>query len=186
MKTPNYIAARFAWDGGDQDTNEYPGYYDPSEHWNGFACPFFEREVAEQILKDCGDKFLWTGDVCHIPEQEMVIEPDVIVINGIQKTVWAVGAYHWTWQVDTEEEEITLKTFEVQLISTTTATKYVEAANEEEAMKLASNHVTDWGKEEVIETRYEAEVMPETPKGEYILTKDGWRDPHGIIEPFDE
>ena len=76
--------------------------------WNGWVCPRFTREVAEQyvadhmalnVLTDDDPRLVWEGDtivIKHHPSSEWddeIIEPDA---DGM----YAIGAFSWCWSED--------------------------------------------------------------------------------------
>lgn len=87
----------------------FDGYTD-GEVWNGFASPYFERAVAEQILKSShkrGYRALYDQEqdafiVSH-SDDPTDYEPEVfgaqkILVDGKELNVYPVGAYSWTWR----------------------------------------------------------------------------------------
>lgn len=86
-----------------EDGPIYEGYT-KGNHWNGWACPYFTREVADQIARevnadapDCtmcydkaNDAFAYKG----------YMEEEVVIFKGenIQgKHLYPIGAYSWIW-----------------------------------------------------------------------------------------
>lgn len=109
-----YRSGRFLIDGSDGD---YEGYTDGSL-WNGWACPVFERSVADLIVADL------TTSASH---NESVSEPSVVYeqesdsyrvdedgndpvwfgrenihINGREVGVYTLGTRYWTWEESQE------------------------------------------------------------------------------------
>lgn len=105
---------RFAID----ENKAFEGWHEPSVRWNGFACPFFEREAAEEIARYC---LAWGTD-CHFDEEEDAFvfvrhgapegedEPftgqDIATPEGT-KHVYAIGAWCWVWTEAEKEEDDT-------------------------------------------------------------------------------
>lgn len=103
----NYVADTFTID----DETEYTGYHVPTERWNGWATPVFEKEVAMHILADTNTPYKWSAklgnelfyDPEHDPDGESGNEqwtsagPIKITVNGEQKEVYEIGPYNWTW-----------------------------------------------------------------------------------------
>lgn len=98
--------AVFCFDGHTDTT--FPGYTN-GDTWNGWACPYFERDIAEQVAEywmeihednpDEGfeseydprrDAFLF-----HEPVHDEPLIFESTEVEG--KRLYAVGAYHWTW-----------------------------------------------------------------------------------------
>jgi hypothetical protein len=101
-------------------TREYTGYT-RHDSWNGWACPYFEKAVADQIMADLeadaseagslmtliyNDEF--DHDAYDVVEQSEdnedasdVIDTvhgfDLVTVDGIRH-VFAVGVGLWTWQ----------------------------------------------------------------------------------------
>lgn len=94
----------------DMNNEFYEGYSDPNFRWNGWACPYFEKEVADYIAsivtdnETCileyneeQDKYFYT-----VMEGGEIIETDYFekrIINtpeGI-KEVYPIGSCNWIW-----------------------------------------------------------------------------------------
>lgn len=82
---------------------------DPSQRWNGFACPFFTREqlsaLFTMINEGGGMKArLDSDDIVRVisPDygEDEPEEFDATVVDGVQ--MWAVGAWCWAWDTDPE------------------------------------------------------------------------------------
>lgn len=81
------------------------------ETWNGWECPYFSRETAEQILKASErNGYRWRYDdkadaylVNHLDDPEDFeperFEKNIIRIGDFEIAVYAVGAYSWTWAI---------------------------------------------------------------------------------------
>lgn len=83
--------------------------YTKGDTWNGWACPYFEREVAKQVAKrfveihENGPEEGYEAE--YDPERDAFVfhesvyeEP--VVFNSVEidgKELYPVGAYHWTW-----------------------------------------------------------------------------------------
>ncbi|GAB4523355.1 MAG: hypothetical protein OHK0046_36950 [Anaerolineae bacterium] len=85
--------------------------YTAGEMWNGWACPFFEREEAEKVLSASeANGYRWehnavddTYIVRHVDDpadyEAEIISPVTIQVNDIGTIkAYAIGAYSWTWQ----------------------------------------------------------------------------------------
>lgn len=81
------------------------------ETWNGWQCPYFTRETAEQILKASErNGYRWQYDetsdtylVQHSADPTD-FEPDrfeevKIEIEGLETKAYAIGAYSWAWEI---------------------------------------------------------------------------------------
>jgi hypothetical protein len=75
------------------DEKSYDGYTF-GEKWNGFECPYFEKDVADQIMKDMDGRF--ENDTYKFEGSEDFEPQDIDTEDG-KKKVWAIGAYSWTW-----------------------------------------------------------------------------------------
>lgn len=96
------------------DTNEktYEGYTDGTL-WNGWECPWFTKEVAEEMMKDLNKEGVRTEydeeRDSYIVEVEQCDEPDVfdgadvVTEDGI-KHLYPIGAWCWIWDEVMEEE----------------------------------------------------------------------------------
>lgn len=91
----------------------YEGYTD-GRLWNGWACPWFIKEVAEQIMRDLNKDGVKTE---YDEERDSYIvyqvdgEPDVfdgadvVTDDGIQR-LYPIGAWYWIWD-EAQEEYVT-------------------------------------------------------------------------------
>ena len=116
----NVRKAKFYIDGlGD---GIYPGFTE-GDHWNGFACPFFEKETGMKII----DAWIAAGKEIT-PEVEYTASFDLetdsfyfdddcgdgsiqfegldIVYEGKTVHVYPIGASFWVWDEFSEEEEV--------------------------------------------------------------------------------
>jgi len=92
----------------EEDTG-FEGFTD-GQTWNGWACPYFDFEAAIRVL-NASEK---NGYRWHFDEEENVFlirhvedaddfEPEqvnavIISFEGVELTVYPVGAYSWAWQ----------------------------------------------------------------------------------------
>ncbi len=78
------------------------------DYWNGFECPYFEKDEADKIMIDMkgrfeNDKYIF-DDPDYFPDYE---EDDAFASQVIEtvegpKKVWAIGSWYWTWMKDDE------------------------------------------------------------------------------------
>lgn len=72
------------------------------DSWNGFECPYFEKPEADMIAKEFGGRFengeyLFPLDPDEPNgETENFSSQEIDTTEG-KKTVWAIGAWGWTW-----------------------------------------------------------------------------------------
>lgn len=106
-----YVQNRFTWDNAQDDNAVFIGYHDPLRRWNGWACPYFEREEVDRIiaydqtLPNNPNEWYWEGDTLVWIEKSFdevqpvreTFEATHIVVNGERKKVWPVGFMYWTW-----------------------------------------------------------------------------------------
>lgn len=89
--------------------NHYTGYYNPAVDWNGWICPYFTKMVVMNILDECdvhewqGEKLIITTWEGYEPEE---YTPQTIEHDGQTITVYALGAFFWTWDVWDESTAI--------------------------------------------------------------------------------
>ena len=83
------------------------------ESWNGWDCPYFEREVAMQIA-EVWEQLAFSGEVFQSRYDEdqdrfcfrsndsdwECFGRQIITVEDRQITVYAIGAYAWVWQED--------------------------------------------------------------------------------------
>ncbi len=95
----------------------YEGY-STGERWNGWACPVFERSVAERIAESYstqGDRdgfesnsrawydpeadSFWVSDENDIPEDgPLAFGSLTIIVAGRPVEVYPFGTRYWTWE----------------------------------------------------------------------------------------
>lgn len=87
---------------------QFQGYHNGTD-WNGFACPYFERQVAEKILKASEENgFVWSYNLdmdsfeVRSSMDPVNYEPEMfaaqeISINRESIKVYPIGAYSWIW-----------------------------------------------------------------------------------------
>lgn len=83
-----------------EDRAEYPGYTDGAR-WNGWAMPYFIKEVAKKVLVD------FTGEEGY-DHYTFPKEDSVIIINpdtGKPIQVWPIGSGGWCWKEHDLEEK---------------------------------------------------------------------------------
>jgi hypothetical protein len=90
----------------------YEGYTDGSL-WNGWECPWFTKEVAEQIMQDLNrdgveteynertDEYI----VKPIDDVEDVFEGEYVDTEDGCKILYPIGAWCWIWDEVIEDEE---------------------------------------------------------------------------------
>lgn len=92
------------------ESAEFEGIYDPSENWNGWACPYFNEETAHKIANWFNEHpkeglfIVWSGDTMimteeEFPEESTIVEPTEIEYDGEIINVWQIGGYEWCWEV---------------------------------------------------------------------------------------
>lgn len=87
----------------------YDGYTDGSL-WNGWECPWFTKEAADQIAREVNDGYssMTYNKVndCFIYKEYGDEEPNFFKGEDIQgKHLYPVGAYSWIWDKADEKEE---------------------------------------------------------------------------------
>jgi len=97
------IKGRFTIDDGPV----YEGYHVFGQCWNGWEMPYFTRDIAEQILKDCPDDVPqdeggYAGYNFPLEDAKEIIDLE----NPIGKlVVWGIGAGGWCWDLVEPEEQ---------------------------------------------------------------------------------
>jgi hypothetical protein len=101
---------RVSWDGGDEETPIFDGFT-AGATWNGFVCPYFTKEVADQIAAECNavaQEYPDCETVTYDPERDAYAldradyddGPDYVYgqfAASIGQTVYPIGAFGWTW-----------------------------------------------------------------------------------------
>ena len=91
--TPSHVT-------GDWTNNQYPCFLDPATHWNGWACPYFTKEVAEQVLSDTNSKWQYDAHLDGFLVDDVETR-DVDTYAGVPTehgTLYPVGSMWWCWQ----------------------------------------------------------------------------------------
>ena len=93
------------------DERIYEGYTD-GRHWNGWECPWFTREVTEQIMKDLNNDGVSTEynaeTDSYIVQAKEWDQPDIFdgadvnTEDGVQH-LYPIGAWCWIWDEAQEE-----------------------------------------------------------------------------------
>lgn len=106
--TPNYVAGFFQIDDG----VIYEGFHDPDARWNGWAMPYFTREVANLVaseipqLEDKSPYAYFEGDTCYVwdygLEEYEAYEPTTL--EGVDELVYGIGAGSWIWDNASDSE----------------------------------------------------------------------------------
>lgn len=81
--------------------------YTVGDTWNGWECPFFTEDVAEDILRASeANGYSWRFStihngyvVSHVDDKwpATCYDGQRVTINGNPVTVYAIGTYEWTW-----------------------------------------------------------------------------------------
>jgi hypothetical protein len=91
---PNWtmIEARFELDGIEEI---FPGYHNPNRRWNGWACPWFTKDVAEKIAAaldgirdDKNDRFVFIGALVNPDTNQAQFHPDMT-----DDEIWDLGGW---------------------------------------------------------------------------------------------
>lgn len=96
----------------------YEGY-DRGNSWNGWACPLFEKSIAENICKnvDDGETIITSYDKEKDCFKVKDTNNDIVSIfygenfeiDGETKHLYPIGSGEWTWDSYTKEEMIDAK-----------------------------------------------------------------------------
>lgn len=113
MKERNLIPSRFTFDSPDDPI--FPGYHDPAERWNGWACPLVTREVLITVLdylaggggwwawdRDEEIAYLWF-DSCGTDEEDAVEFWPTVTPEEIEGILYEAGA-GLCWLVEEDED----------------------------------------------------------------------------------
>ena len=100
------------------DERVYEGYTDGSL-WNGWECPWFTKEVAEQIMKDLNRDDVETSYseatdsyiVYRADDVEDVFEGEYVATEDGGKHLYPIGAWCWIW----DEAFVERKHFEIRI-----------------------------------------------------------------------
>jgi hypothetical protein len=107
----DFTAAQFQIDAIE---GSFAGYTN-GDTWNGWACPYFLRPVAEAVLGAAeANGYFWTYDVTRdvfsVRNQEDPAEYESeeyvgtdIVADGETCHVYGIGAYSWIWETEARD-----------------------------------------------------------------------------------
>lgn len=93
------------------DERNYEGYTD-GRLWNGWECPWFTKEVTEQIMRDLNSDGVETeydaATDSYIIQVENCDQPDVFEGYDVEtedgiKHLYPIGAWCWIWDETREE-----------------------------------------------------------------------------------
>ncbi len=112
----------------DGDYRFYEGYH-YGTNWNGWAIPYFTKEIADEIVKNVCDGITYTMSydsdndryIAHIIENNKIIETDYfeseyIKLNDTNSIkCYKIGAGYWTW--DAYSKDKILKDNNIKIIS---------------------------------------------------------------------
>lgn len=88
----------------------FDGFTDGSD-WNGWACPYFTKEIAEAVLiasRKNGYNYAYDQEqdvfvvkAEHEPDnyESEVFEGEKLKFGDEEITVYGIGAYSWIWEV---------------------------------------------------------------------------------------
>ena len=99
--TPIYRKASFSLEG--LDDNEFEGWTD-GEHWNGWAKPLFEQQVATRLAELLVDQLRYDpSEDAFIGspggEEEVWAAKFIALPDGGRTKAYAIGAGSWTWDI---------------------------------------------------------------------------------------
>lgn len=91
----------------DSSKDYYEGYHNPEFRWNGWATPYFTKDVANKILEnmsinDCKisydkDNNQYIVIFNNDDEQKEIYEMEIINTDEGKKEVYAIGSCSWVW-----------------------------------------------------------------------------------------
>jgi hypothetical protein len=144
------------------------------EIWNGWECPYFEKEEADKVVKASSGKWSKDGETCHfdLNDEDYVVEKETIQTVEGPKVVWAIGNMYWIWsKIESQVEEIAFK-FNENLKDSLTKAQYrmVLKLNEKEKDKSIC-HSHDYCDANMVMLSAVCEVTgrPEDPTADGII-----------------
>ena len=106
----------------------YEGYYDKNVRWNGWAIPFFEKDIADIISRNFSSPdYLIVYDkeidsyICNSLENGKVVESYIankLILDTIdgKKELYDFGSAGWTWDDYSIDELNRLKDIKIYTI----------------------------------------------------------------------
>lgn len=82
------------------DMKYYAGYYDDTEDWNGFLCPWFTLEEGMKMVESREFEGLqYNEELGHFTSEDSdeAFEPQVKQTIDGSKILYPIGAYYWAW-----------------------------------------------------------------------------------------
>lgn len=83
----------------------FPGWHNPETNWNGFAVPYFSKEVSRDILNyHCEDRWGYneTATMFWVENEGGDLVGEYEVVQWIdERPVYSIGGFEWTWQSKT-------------------------------------------------------------------------------------
>lgn len=114
------VAGRFSWDSPEVSEAVFSGWHDPSNRWNGWAAPAFEKDEADRLMAfqtasrteddevitfDAEkDAYLLTNPGYADGPEDVVGGADVLCADGQVRHLYAIGAWGWTWSEVSDPE----------------------------------------------------------------------------------
>lgn len=82
------------------DGQAFPAW-SAGDRWNGFAVPFFTRDVADRVAQATGLTFVDSSDA-YVPEEDDYRGDDYrgAIFAGFNRDgmhLYGIGAYEWAW-----------------------------------------------------------------------------------------
>jgi hypothetical protein len=106
QREANFGISRFCLD---SLTGNFEGFTN-GDSWNGWACPYFERAIAQTVLEaSVANGYVWSYDaerdsfVVRSADDPEDYEPEefqgvTVEIDGEALKLYPVGAYAWIWE----------------------------------------------------------------------------------------
>lgn len=113
----------------------FEGYHIPNQRWNGWAMPYFEKEVADKVILETHSiniKYEEEKERYFVVEEDgfsYYIDKEIIDTEDGEKEVYGIGSGSWIWDYYSLEE---VKTREDAII----ITKDIEYKIENESIDI--------------------------------------------------
>jgi hypothetical protein len=97
------------------EIDRFVGFHDPAVDWNGFACPYFPWDVADQALEIVvglvpGSTWFFDKKAREFrifwPDEDLVVyEANIVEIDGQPVELYPVGAWEWAWSLLADDQD---------------------------------------------------------------------------------
>lgn len=136
--------------------------YTNDQHWNGWACPYFTKEVGLKLAETMSDVTMdltfneeqntfvaqyYSG--CALEDDIEIFEGSLHDVDGVPTMLYPIGAWTWVWQ-EQRDEEPEVKPVKVEIVDPDNGCIEVRDVNSGRVYNLTYNTgidivlITEW------------------------------------------